>query len=158
MGAQLLNVAVHTALLYFFLMAGFRLLGRREVAEFTTVEVLVIALVGSAVETSMIGGDVSLLAGLVSAGTLLVLNRFVPRALRRSRTVRRLFLGRPVIVVYDGRLLPGNLRHAGLSEAEVLEGVRQHGYDRLEDLHLAVLEIDGTVSALPAEGKEQKAA
>lgn len=144
-------VAVHTLVLYSFLIAGFSLLGRRQSSELTATELVVIMMIGSAVETGLVAGNKTLSAGLVSAGTLLLFNHFFTLLMRRRPAFRHLLMGRPIPLVYKGRFLPARLRQAGLTEDDVLEGMRLRGYDRVDSVRLAMLEIDGVVSVLPME-------
>jgi uncharacterized membrane protein YcaP (DUF421 family) len=149
MAADMVRVVLHTVAVYFFLIASLSLLGHRQVAELGLVELVVVMVLGSAVETAMIAGDTSLLAGLVSAATLLICNRIFSTLLRRSPRLRRIVVGRPIPLVANGKLLPRRTREAGLTEADVLEGIRERGYEHLEEVRLAVQEIDGTISVVP---------
>ncbi len=110
---------------------------------------------GSSVETAMVTGNTSLPAGLASAATLLISNYFISRLLRRHTLLRRLVVGRPIPLVYKGRYLPKRIDAAGLTEDDVLEGIRERGYENLDEVKLAVLEIDGSISVIPNEGKKK---
>ncbi len=149
--SQLGLVVLQTFVLYAFLVIILNLLGRRQSSELTATELVIIMLIGSSVETGLIAGNVSLAAGLVSAATLLVCNRAFTLLLRRRPALRHFILGHPIALVYKGRFLPARLREAGLTEEDVFEGMRLRGYDRLDQVHLAVLEIDGTISVVPEE-------
>ncbi len=151
-GFGLLRVVLHTAILYFFVVVLLSLLARRQVSEIGVMELVVVALLGSAVETSMVAGDTSLQAGLVAASTLLVCNWIMSHLQRRSLMFRRALRGRPVPLVYKGRFLEYGLREAGLSEDDVREGIRERGYERVEEVRLAMFEIDGSISVLPVQG------
>ncbi len=124
------------------------LLGRREIAQLTAVELIIIAILGSAVETAMIAGNTSLAAGLVSATTLLLANRALSILVRRSRRVRHLLLGGPILLVNNGRMIYPHLQRAGLTEANVEQAIRERGYD-VSECRAAVLEIDGSVGVVP---------
>ncbi len=144
-----LLVFLHTAAIYACLVLGFRFVGRRLLGQLTLVDLVVITLMGSAVETSMVAGDTSLVAGLVSAGTLLTLDRALAAALWRSKRLRRLVGGAPVLLVHNGRLLEDHLRRAGLTEGDVLEALRERGESDVENVLYAVLEVDGEINIIP---------
>src|SRR5712675_98688 len=57
-------VAGSTAVIYLFLIVLLRLFGRRQLGQLTVIDLVVVLTLGSAVETSLIHGDVSLPAGL----------------------------------------------------------------------------------------------
>jgi len=145
----LLTVFAQTLTLYLFLILCLSFLGRREISQLTSVELVVLMILGSAVETSMVAGNTSLPAGLVSASTLLVCNRLVSLALRRWKWLQRLIIGGPVILVHDGQFLEKHLRNVGLTEADVLQSIRERGYDGLNEIRFAVLEVDGSVGVVP---------
>jgi uncharacterized membrane protein YcaP (DUF421 family) len=150
-GAALVTVFLHTMALYAFLIVCLSLLSRREIAQLTEVEFTIILLLGSAVETSMVAGNTSLAAGLVSAGTLLLVNRLLTIALKRSRWLRRIVVGVPLVIVHDGRLVSRNLRRAGLTADNVSTGLRERGYADLDEVRYAVLEIDGSLGVIPTD-------
>ena len=148
-------VVLHTVVIYVFLTAFLSFLGYRELSELGIVELVVVMVLGSAVETAMVAGDTSLQAGLASATTLLVCNRLFSLGLHRWRWLRRTVVGRPIPVVHRGRFLPRQMREAGLTEDDVRQGIRARGYGTVEEVRIAVLEIDGSISVVPEE-KDKK--
>jgi uncharacterized membrane protein YcaP (DUF421 family) len=147
----LLTVALHTIAIYAFLVVCLLLVGRRQVAQITFVELVVIMVLGSAVETAMVAGNTSLLAGLVSATTLLLTDRLLSIALTHWAWLRRHVLGGPVVLVHDGMLLPDNLRRVGLTPADLESAIRERGYPGSEAVRYAILEIDGSVGVIPID-------
>lgn len=147
--SELALVVLHTVVIYLFLVAALSLLGHRQTAELSMTELIVVMIIGSSVETAMVAGDTSLQAGLASALTLLLGNRALSVLLRRFPRLRRLLVGHPILLFYKGRFLTNRIRGAGLTEDDVREGIRERGYDNLDEVKLAVLEIDGTISAVP---------
>ncbi|GAC1364593.1 MAG: hypothetical protein NVSMB32_07250 [Actinomycetota bacterium] len=158
----LLIVSGTTAVIYLFLVVMLRIFGRRQLGQLTVIDVMVVLLLGSAVETAMIHGDVSLQAGLVSAATLLVINKLVTVTLLRLPRFRHLVSGGPVLLVHDGHLIDEHLRRVGMTATDLEEALRARGYDSPGEVRAAVLETDGTVSVIalpaPAEDKPEQAA
>ncbi len=146
---SLLNVFLATTVIYLFVVFALSLAGHRQTSEIGILELVIIALLGSAVETSMVTGNTSLLAGLVSAGTLMFWNRMISMAVHRWVRLRHLLIGRPIPLVYKGQLLRDCLRQAGLTDDDVMEGIRERGYGELPQVRLAVLETDGEISVVP---------
>ena len=97
----------------------------------------------------MVAGDTSLAAGLVCAATLLALNRGLAALLQRSRRLRHLVMGLPILLVDHGQVLPGHLRRAGLSAAALAEALRQRGEPDASELRQVILEPDGTIHVIP---------
>jgi uncharacterized membrane protein YcaP (DUF421 family) len=146
--SELIPVVLQTAVLYLFLILALSLLGHRQLSDLGITELVILMVLGSAVETALVAGNTSLLAGIVSAATLLLTNRALSLLMRRWDWLQGLFIGRPVLLVYNGHYLTSQLREAGLSEDDVLQGMRERGYDDLEQVRLAVLEIDGGISVV----------
>jgi uncharacterized membrane protein YcaP (DUF421 family) len=145
----LLAVALHTLVLYLFLIFTLTFIGRRQISELSIIELVIVMSLGSSVETAMVAGNTSLPAGLVSATTLLLCNKGLAILLARSGRLRKFVIGRPIILVYKGRLLEAHMRAAGLTSDDVLEGIRERGYERLDQIRLAVFELNGTISVVP---------
>jgi uncharacterized membrane protein YcaP (DUF421 family) len=146
-------IGLHTFITYIFLIFCLSQLSHRLYAQVDFDELLIITLLGSAVETSMIVGDTSLLAGIVSAATLLASNWLVGRLVDRWGWFRHQLLGHPMLLVCQGNLLTSNLRKALLTKADILEGIRAYGFEKIEQVKLAVLEIDGSISVVPIDDK-----
>jgi len=146
----LLAVLAQTLAIYLFLILCLSFLGRREISQLTSVELVVLMILGSSVETAMVAGNTSLPAGLVSATTLLVCNRLLTLALARWRWLYHLIVGGPVLLVHDGKLLTQHLRSTGLTEADVLEALRERGYDDLSAVRFGILEVDGSIGVVPS--------
>ena len=149
---DLAPVVWHTALLYLFLILTLSLLGHRQMSELGITELVILMMLGSAVETALVSGDTSLQAGLVSAATLLLTNRLLLALVLRWKWLERIIVGRPILLVYNGRCLANRIREAGLSEDDVHEGMRERGYDDIQQVRLAVLEVDGQISVIARKG------
>ena len=153
MFAQLLPVILHTVILYVFIIFALRVFGGRHTTELSTIDLVLLMVIGSAVETSMVAGDTSLPAGLVSAATLFAADRLYTYLVEHWGWLRDLVVGRPIPLVYNGHFLSRRLREAGMTEDDVMQGLRERGYADLDKIQLAVLELDGVISAVPFKPK-----
>jgi uncharacterized membrane protein YcaP (DUF421 family) len=144
-----LTVVGSTVLIYCYLIVLMRFVGRRQLAQLGPIDLAVILLLGSSVETAMIHGDTSLPAGLTSAGVLMVINLALTWALLRSRRTRHLVAGGPLVLVHHGEAVDEHLRRAGMTAGDLHEALRARGYADLHGVGFAVLEADGTVSVVP---------
>ncbi len=149
--AFLTSVAGHTAIIYLFLIVAFVVAGRRSMAELTLLDYFIVALVGSAVETGLYLGGGSFWAGLVSAATLIAGNRAVSTLANRVPAVHRMLVGRPILIVHDGKFIESNLRRARLTKDNLLSAIRKRGYDGVDRVRFAVLEPAGNISVVPRQ-------
>ncbi len=151
-----LAIAGTTALIYVFLVAGLRLLGKRELGQMSIYDLVLIVVIANSVQNAMVGQDTTLVGGLVAAITLLIINRIFTLALLRSPKIRHLMLGEPVLIVRNGHLLPGPMRREGVTRDHVLAAMREHGIGDLGNVQMAVLEEDGAISIVPKDATVQR--
>lgn len=150
-GSSLPEVVLRAAVVYLFLVVVLRLSGKREVGQMSILELVVVLLIADAVQNSMVGDNSSLWAGPLAVLTLLGLDYGLNRLTTRSRRLRQAIEGEPRLLVRDGRLLEKALREEKLEAGEVRAAIRAHGLERIEEVRLAVLETDGSISVIPLE-------
>lgn len=149
-------IVLRTAVVYLFLLAGFRLAGKRQMGQMTVFDLVVILVIANAVQNAMVGPDTSLSGGLVAAGTLLVLNFVVGWLRYRSPALSHWVGGTATILIEDGKFLSAHLNRENLEEDEVLMAMREHGVERLDQVHTAILETDGSISIIAHENARIK--
>ena len=126
-----------------------RLGGKRALGQITPFDVLLIVLLGNAVQNALLGQDTSLAGGLLLAATLITLNYTVGWVTTRSRRMERLIEGEPVLVARDGKLLDSVLRRELITQADFDAAMRQQGCGGIEEVALALLEINGHITIVP---------
>ena len=142
-------IAVKTAIIYLALIIGLRWLGKRELGQMSLYDFVMVVILGNAVQNAMLGTDTTLGGGLVAAFVLLLMNRGINQLIRGSRRFEHLLVGDPVLIVHDGKVLEDRLKRNGITREQLTAALREHGYEKPEDVHLAVLEVDGTISVVP---------
>jgi hypothetical protein len=114
--------------------------------------VVLIVVIANSVQNAMVGGDQSLAGGLISALTLLLTNRALTYLLDRFPAFRTELIGDPVVLVSDGCALERPMKQQCIECEELMAALREHGVADLEDVRLAVLEVDGEISVVPKQG------
>jgi uncharacterized membrane protein YcaP (DUF421 family) len=147
-----LAIAAKTAVIYLLVVLGLRLLGTRELGEMSAYDFVLIVVIANAVQNALVGGDNSLVGGLISAFTLLLTNRVLTFFLDTFPAFRKGLIGEPVVLVMDGRERERLMRREGIDREELMAALREHGVADLEDVKLAVLEVDGEISVVPKQG------
>jgi uncharacterized membrane protein YcaP (DUF421 family) len=149
-------ILLRSASVYLVLLLALRLAGKRALGQMTPFDLVVLLVISNAVQNAMLGPDTSLNGGLLAAIALLAIDRVVDRlALRRGR-LRAAVIGNPTLLVHEGQLVADHLRAEGLTEAEVLQALREHGVDDLVSVKSAVLEVDGTISVVPRDAPSSR--
>ncbi|MDO8691974.1 MAG: DUF421 domain-containing protein [Dehalococcoidia bacterium] len=148
-----IEIVGRTVAVFAVVLAGFRLMGKRELGQMTPFDLVLILLIANAVQNAMVGPDNSLAGGLLSAIVLLAANAVTARVRAMSPRAERLLEGQPALLVHDGKFVQENLHHEGISEDEILMAMREHGIDDPAEVKLAVLEVDGSISIVPKDSK-----
>jgi uncharacterized membrane protein YcaP (DUF421 family) len=147
------NLVLRTTVIYLIILIGLRLTGKREIGQMTVFDLVVLLLLANAVQNAMVGPDTSLIGGILAAVVLLVLNTAVARLRLRWPRLRRLIEGSPTLLVLHGEVIADHLRREGLDRETLEAALREHGVSTLDDVEMAVLEIDGSISVVPAGGE-----
>ena len=151
LGTPALEIALRCLIVYIFILAGLRLSGKREVGQMTPFDLVLILLLANAVQNAMVGPDASLTGGVIAAGMLLLLNFTLGRAARRWTGLGRVLRGHATILINRGIILDEHLRREGIVRTDLMTALREHGVASTEEVRLAVLEVDGTISVLKNE-------
>ncbi len=147
------EIVIRTTVVYLFIFAGLRVMGKREMGQITILDLVAILLIANAVQNAMVGPDVSLAGGLLAAGVLLAMNRALEVVRLRSSFWGRLLEGTPTVLVEDGEFLAPHLRKEGLERSELEMAMREHGVESVGEVKLAVLETDGSISIVPQDSR-----
>lgn len=139
---------------YVGVMVLVRASGKRAVGQLTPFDLVLLILIGNAVQNGLNGGDNSLTAALILSGTLIVLNYLVALGSARSPRLRRITEGEPVILVREGHVFRDVLRREMVSRADFDEAMRQSGVDRIDDIALAMLETNGSITIVKRDTED----
>jgi uncharacterized membrane protein YcaP (DUF421 family) len=150
MGTDALEIMARTALVYVGVLAGLRVAGKRELGQMTVFDLVVVLLIANAVQNAMTGPDFSVQGGLIAAAILLALNRAITLVRIHNESWGRLLEGMPTVLVQEGQFLESRLRKEGLERSQIESAMREHGIESVEQVRLAVLETDGSISIVPA--------
>jgi len=150
------QIVARSAVVYIVLLVALRAFGKREVGQFTLFDLVLVLLVANAVQPAITGPDNSLFGGLLIIATLFGMNALVAIARIRSPFLRRLTEGQPTVIARDGHWLERALQKEGLQREECMMALRERGFADVSDVGLAVLEIDGTISAVSRDAPIHK--
>lgn len=152
------ELIVRSAIVYAFLLVLLRLTGKRQIGQLAPFDLVLLLVLSNAVQNSMNAGDNSLVGGLISAATLVALNYGVSYATFRSKKLEALIEGRPQVVIHNGRVFEEVMRSAKLTHHELSAALRRSGCTCAEDVQIAVLENNGSISIVPRVSPQTSAA
>lgn len=145
------SIAARTLIVYLALLLGLRLAGKRQLGQMTPFDLVVILLIANAVQNAMVGPDTSVTGGLIAAVVLIGGNYGIALAREHVPILKHAVEGTPTLLINDGQFVEAHLRREGIDEEEVLMAIREHGVGDISDVRLAVLEVDGSISIVPAD-------
>lgn len=148
-------IAVRTVIVLLALLIGIRVFGKRQVGGMNLYDLALVLLLANAVQNALTEGSGRLSVGLVSAGTLLLVDRLLGIAFVKRPWLEARLVGTPTVIVNNGRLERARMRREGVSAEEILAAVRQMGLSDIADARLVVLEADGSLSVVPREKPEK---
>lgn len=137
-----------TLAVYLFIVIAIRIFGKKELAQLSVVDLVFILLISNAVQNAMVGPDASLLGGLVAASTLFLINYGLKYLQFRFPKFGKFVEGEIIMLIYQGKILESHMKKAKISNDELMEAVREHGIKSVEEVDLAVMEVDGNISVL----------
>jgi uncharacterized membrane protein YcaP (DUF421 family) len=146
-----LEIILRTAIVYVVLVGLLRIAGKREVGQLSILDLVTLLVISDAVQNAMVGENTTLIGGLVAAATLILLDRGLGVLRDRNPRIRKAIEGEPRMLVRDGRPLRTAMREEGMTDDELLAAIREHGLRSPDEVELAVLETDGTVSVIPKD-------
>jgi len=139
---------IRTIILYLMLIAVIRLMGKRQLGEMEPAEFVVALLIADLASVPMQDLGIPLLSGIIPILTILGLELLLSVLTFRSIMVRKIFCGKPVILMEHGKILPENLIKTRITPDELSEQLRQKGVADLTTVQYAILETNGQVSVL----------
>jgi uncharacterized membrane protein YcaP (DUF421 family) len=150
---NLTHIIIGTTCVYLFIILALRVLGKTELAQLSTTDLIFVLLISNAVQNAMVGDDTSLGGGLLAASVLFILNYILKKLKFKFPGIKTIIEGEPVILIYKGEVNYTNCRKNGISEDELLQAIREHGSRSIEEVDSLILETDGNISVVSNEYK-----
>lgn len=149
--------AIRAIVVYLVLLLFMRIGGKRQAGQLAPFDLVLLLIISNAVQNSMNAGDNSLLGGLISATVLVVVHYIASLLTARSRRVERLLDGQPELLIRNGEVFRQTLRRAKITHHELHSALRQNGCTEVNQVALAILEINGAISVIKRESGQDVA-
>jgi uncharacterized membrane protein YcaP (DUF421 family) len=141
-----MDIVLRAVFLYAFVVFVMRVMGRRELSSMTPFDLILLIIVGDAIQQGLTQDDYSVTGAVLAIGTIASLQVFTSYVSFKSRWARRLFEGDPVVLVDRGKPVERNMKRERMTLDEVLAEARQSEIASLDDVEWAILEVNGTIS------------
>jgi uncharacterized membrane protein YcaP (DUF421 family) len=141
-----MDLVLRTVAVFVFVVILTRVIGRRELASLAPIDLILLIILGDALQQGLTQDDYSVTGAFIVVGTLAVLQVFVSWVTYRFSFTRGIFEGEPLIVMQDGKPIERNLKRERLTVEELAESARLHEIGSLDEVQWAVLERNGELS------------
>lgn len=148
-----MDTVIRVAVVYVFLVAGLRILGKREFAQLSTSELIMLLITSELVSPALTRNEPSLVNSLVAVSALFVLVFATSIFTYRARAVQGLVSAPPVVLVHGGRLVVENLAKERITPEDVLSEAQKAGLLTISEVQWAILQGDGRI-AIIGPGRE----
>ena len=145
----MITALLRTVILYFLIMTGLRLMGKRQIGELEPSELVLTMMISDLATVPMQDFGIPLLAGVIPILTLLSLSMLLSQLSLLSLRFRELMCGTPSILIRNGKLQQDAMRKNRYTLDELLDQLRGQGYVSVDEVRWAVLENSGQLSILP---------
>jgi uncharacterized membrane protein YcaP (DUF421 family) len=129
-----------------------RIVGRRELATMEPIDFILLIVLGDAIQQGLTQDDYSVSGAFITIFTIAVLQVVLGYLTFRSKRLRHVLDGEPVVLVENGTVIERNLKRARIAEVELAEEARLSQVASLSDVEWALLETSGKVSIIPRKG------
>ena len=139
-------VFIRAIILYILLIFSVRLMGKRQIGELQPSELAVTILISNIATLPVEDTGIPLLTGIVPIITLASLDVLMSWLGIKSRFVRRLSCGVPIIVIRDGKLDQKQMKALRLTVDDLIASLRGQGIFDISEVQFAVVETTGNLS------------
>src|SRR5918911_1387567 len=137
-----MDLAIRAVVLYFFVFLVTRIIGRRELSSLEPFDLILLIVLGDAIQQGLTQDDYSVTGAVIVVGTMAILQVATSYASFKVPRLRPMLEGEPIVVVQDGKPLERNLKRERLTVEEVLVEARSQQIASLDDIAWAVLETN----------------
>lgn len=147
------QIILRSLAVYFFVIIAIRVFGKKELAQLSVIDLVFILLISNAVQNAMVGPDTSLGGGLLAAISLFSINYILKQVLFKNPKTSQFLQGKVVMLIYKGAIQQHNLDEAEITLDELEACVREHGIIDIQNVDLAMIEVDGSISVISNDFK-----
>jgi uncharacterized membrane protein YcaP (DUF421 family) len=145
LGLPLIEKILRPTIVYFFLILGIRIAGKRELAQLNPFDLVVLLTLSNTVQNAIIGNDNSVTGGIIGAATLFLVNYVVVRFLFAHEKLDKIVEGDADVLIEAGVIKEDRLKKELLTRAELETAAHRQGFSSLQDVERASLEPGGTI-------------
>lgn len=141
-----MDIALRAIALYVFVVFVMRMIGRRELSTLTPFDLVLLIVLGDAIQQGLTQDDYSVTGAVVAVSALASMQVITSYISYRVKPFRKILKGEPIILIEGGKLLNQNLRRERITADDVAEEMRTQQIAAFDQVQWAILESNGTIS------------
>ncbi len=145
---------IRTILLYVLIIFAIKAMGKRQISELQTSELVITLLVSNIAAIPMQNPGQPLASGVIPIIILITFEIIISILMLKSSKFRKLICGSPVIVIENGKIQQNALKMLRMSIEDLFEELRQLDVFSIDDVSYAIVETNGKLSVLKKPDKE----
>lgn len=126
-----------------------KMLGKKQVSQLSLFDYVIGISIGNFAAEMTVNLDTNEINGIVAVLVFGFVAYIVSIATMKSIVLRKFFMGKPTLLIQDGKLLMEGLKKVKFDINDLLEECRGKGYFDISQIAYAVMEINGQLSILP---------
>jgi uncharacterized membrane protein YcaP (DUF421 family) len=146
------DIVFRAVVLYCFIVLVTRVIGRRELSSLAPIDLILLIVLGDAVQQGLTQDDYSVTGAMLAVATIASLQVFTSYLSFRSQKASKVLEGLPMVLVDRGRIVDENLRRERISEDELAGEMRGQQIAAFDEVEWAILEANGTISFIKKSG------
>lgn len=144
----MLTSLARTFLMYASILLAVRIMGKRQISQLQTSELVVTFLISELAVLPIQEVDQPLWRGLLPMGGLVACEIIVSLGMLKSGRFRQMICGNPIVVIQRGQILQDQMRRLRMTTEDLCEQLRQNNVFYLEDVAWAIIETNGMMSVI----------
>lgn len=150
-----MDIVIRATVMFTVVFVLIRMMGKRELAEMTPFEFVMLVVIGDLIQQGVTHNDFSLTGATLAVSTFafwgLMLNFFS----NKSRRAEKLLDSEPAVVIRQGELIRDNLKRNRMTVSELESEMRLAGIGDRSDVAWGIIETNGKISFIRRDGSRE---
>jgi uncharacterized membrane protein YcaP (DUF421 family) len=147
-----MDIVLRATVLYFFIVFVTRVVGRRELSSLSPLDLILLIILGDAIQQGLTQDDYSVTGAMIAVGTIAGLQVASSYVSFRSKGAAKVLEGLPMVLIDRGEMVEGNMHRERISEDELAGEMRSQQIGSFAEVEWAILESNGTISFIKKSG------
>lgn len=147
------ELLIRAASIFFFAMIVMRIWGKKHLSELNPFDLVLMLIMSESLQNALVDDEKSITGGMISMGTLVLLNVLVNKLTFHSRKAEKVIDGTPRILIKGGEVDLKMLKQESMTMQELHAALRQQGVMEPGEVEWGIIEPNGKFSVIKKQEK-----